>query len=82
MSLPPGFLDELRTRLSLGQVVGRKVLWDTRKSNQSKGDLGHHARFTKKNRRVFMSTIAKGFIIALDVMQKATRLLLCARLKT
>ena len=39
MSLPPGFLDELRNRLSLGQVVGRKVMWDTRKSNQGKGDL-------------------------------------------
>ena len=30
MSLPPGFLDELRTRTSLSQVVGRKVLWDNR----------------------------------------------------
>ena len=28
MSLPPGFLDELRTRTSLSQVVGRKVMWD------------------------------------------------------
>ena len=39
MSLPPGFLDELRTRTSLAQVIGRKVLWDQRKSNQGKGDL-------------------------------------------
>ncbi|SLN37265.1 DNA primase [Aquimixticola soesokkakensis] len=38
MSLPPGFLDELRTRTSLAQVVGRKVLWDNRKSNQGQGD--------------------------------------------
>ena len=37
MSLPPGFLDELRSRASLSQVVGRKVVWDTRKSNQGKG---------------------------------------------
>ncbi len=37
--LPPGFLDELRTRLSIGQVVGRKVMWDQHKSNQGKGDL-------------------------------------------
>ena len=28
MSLPPNFLDELRGRLSLSQVVGRKVTWD------------------------------------------------------
>lgn len=39
MSLPPGFLDELRTRLSLADVVGRKVMWDARKSNQGKGDM-------------------------------------------
>ncbi|MDH5798618.1 MAG: DNA primase, partial [Paracoccaceae bacterium] len=39
MSLPPGFLDELRNRTSLSQVVGRKVMWDQRKSNQGKGDM-------------------------------------------
>ena len=39
MSLPPGFLDELRARTSLAQVIGRKVMWDQRKSNQGKGDL-------------------------------------------
>ena len=39
MSLPPGFLDELRTRTSLAQVAGRKVIWDARKSNQGKGDM-------------------------------------------
>ena len=33
MSLPPGFLDELRSRVSLAQLVGRKVTWDPRKSN-------------------------------------------------
>ena len=39
MALPPGFLDELRTRLTLSQVVGRKVTWDARKSNMAKGDF-------------------------------------------
>ncbi|WP_460274930.1 DNA primase [Celeribacter sp. ULVN23_4] len=39
MSLPPGFLDELRSRLSLTDVVGRKVMWDNRKSNPGKGDM-------------------------------------------
>jgi len=33
MSLPPGFLDELRSRTSIVDVVGRKVMWDPRKSN-------------------------------------------------
>ena len=39
MSLPPGFLDDLRNRLSIAQVVGRKVVWDKRKSQPGKGDL-------------------------------------------
>ena len=39
MLLPPGFLDELRTRLSLAQVVGRKVMWDAHKSNQGRDDM-------------------------------------------
>ncbi len=39
MSLPPGFLDELRSRVSLAQVVGRRVTWDARKSNPGKARL-------------------------------------------
>ena len=39
MSLPPGFLDELRSRVSLTSVIGRKVQWDLRKSNKGKGDM-------------------------------------------
>ena len=38
MSLPPGFLDEIRARLPLSDVVGRRVSWDARKSNPAKGD--------------------------------------------
>ena len=61
MSLPPGFLDELRTRLSLGQVVGRKVLWDTRKSNQSKGDLWAPCPFHQEKSASFHVDDRKGF---------------------
>jgi len=39
MSLPPAFLNELNTRISIAQVVGRKVTWDMRKSNRAKGDM-------------------------------------------
>lgn len=38
MSLPPGFVDELRARTTLSQVVGRKVTWDRRKSTPGRGD--------------------------------------------
>lgn len=39
MSLPPGFLDELKSRLPITQVVGRKVVWDQKKSKQQQGDM-------------------------------------------
>ncbi|MBX2855364.1 MAG: DNA primase [Rhodobacteraceae bacterium] len=38
MAFPPAFLDELKTRSPLSDIVGRKVTWDARKSNPSKGD--------------------------------------------
>ncbi len=61
MSLPPGFLDELRTRLSLSQVVGRKVMWDTRKSNQGKGDMWAPCPFHQEKSASFHVDDRKGF---------------------
>src|SRR6056297_2475752 len=61
MSLPPGFLDELRTRLSLSQVVGRKVMWDTRKSNQAKGDMWAPCPFHQEKTASFHVDDRKGF---------------------
>ena len=61
MSLPPGFLDELRTRLSLGQVVGRRVSWDLRKSNQGKGDLWAPCPFHEERTASFHVDDRKGF---------------------
>ena len=61
MSLPPGFLDELRTRLSLGQVVGRKVMWDQRKSNQGKGDLWAPCPFHHEKTASFHVDDRKGY---------------------
>ncbi len=61
MSLPPGFLDELRTRLSLGQVVGRKVMWDARKSNQGKGDLWAPCPFHHEKSASFHVDDRKGY---------------------
>ena len=61
MSLPPGFLDELRARLSIGQVVGRKVIWDTRKSNQAKGDLWAPCPFHQEKTASFHVEDRKGY---------------------
>ncbi len=61
MSLPPGFLDELRTRTSLGQVIGRKVVWDQRKSNQGKGDLWAPCPFHQEKTASFHVDDRKGY---------------------
>jgi DNA primase len=61
MSLPPGFLDELRNRLSLGQVVGRKVMWDARKSNPGKGDLWAPCPFHQEKSASFHVDDRKGY---------------------
>ncbi len=61
MSLPPGFIDELRGRLSLGQVVGRKVMWDNRKSNPGKGDLWAPCPFHQEKSASFHVDDRKGF---------------------
>ncbi|MCC1491728.1 DNA primase [Cognatishimia sp. F0-27] len=61
MALPPGFLDELRTRTSLTQVVGRKVMWDQRKSNQGKGDMWAPCPFHHEKTASFHVDDRKGF---------------------
>jgi DNA primase len=61
MSLPPGFLDDLRTRISLSAVVGRKVVWDLRKSNQAKGDWWAPCPFHQEKTASFHVDDRKGF---------------------
>jgi DNA primase len=61
MSLPPGFLEELRNRLSITQVVGRKVIWDNRKSNQAKGDMWAPCPFHQEKSASFHVDDRKGF---------------------
>ena len=61
MSLPPGFLDEIRNRVSLSQVVGKKVMWDMRKSNQGKGDWWAPCPFHQEKSASFHVDDRKGF---------------------
>lgn len=61
MSLPPGFLDELRNRVSISAVVGRKVVWDMRKSNQAKGDWWAPCPFHQEKSASFHVDDRKGY---------------------
>jgi len=56
-----GNIDELRSRASLSQVVGRKVTWDTRKSNQGKGDMWAPCPFHQEKTASFHVDDRKGF---------------------
>jgi len=61
MSLPPGFLDEIRSRTSLAAVVARKVTWDNRKSNPGKGDYWAPCPFHSEKTASFHVEDRKGF---------------------
>jgi len=61
MSLPPGFVEELRSRITLSQVVGRKVVWDLKRSNQAKGDWWAPCPFHQEKTASFHVDDRKGF---------------------
>jgi DNA primase len=70
MSLPPGFLDDLRDRASLSQVVGRKVTWDMRKSNQGKGDMWAPCPFHHEKTASFHVDDRKGYYYCFGCQSK------------
>ncbi|MFO1203893.1 MAG: DNA primase [Tabrizicola sp.] len=61
MSLPNGFLDELRTRVTLSSIVGKKVTWDMRKSNMAKGDFWAPCPFHQEKSASFHVDDRKGY---------------------
>jgi DNA primase len=74
MSLPPGFLDELRTRVSISQVVGRKVTWDMRKSNLGKGDMWAPCPFHQEKSASFHVDDKKGYYYCFGCQAKGDAL--------
>jgi DNA primase len=70
MSLPSGFLEELRNRLPLARVVGRKVTWDQRKSNQAKGDFWAPCPFHQEKTASFHVDDRKGFYYCFGCHEK------------
>src|SRR3546814_15432104 len=61
MSFPPAFRDELRSRLTLSEVVGHKVAWDRRRSNTAKGDWWAPCPFHQEKTASFHVDDRKGF---------------------
>lgn len=61
MSISPAFLDELRNRVPVSRIVGRKVTWDLRRSNQAKGDWWAPCPFHGEKTASFHVDDQKGF---------------------
>ncbi|MEM0922788.1 MAG: DNA primase [Pseudomonadota bacterium] len=61
MALPPGFLDDLRSRLTLSEVISPKVTWDQRKSQPGKGDFWAPCPFHQEKTASFHVDDRKGF---------------------
>ncbi|MFO1143937.1 MAG: DNA primase [Amaricoccus sp.] len=61
MSLPPGFVEELLSRVPLGRIVGRKVSWDPHKSKPSKGDFWAPCPFHQEKTASFHVDDTKGY---------------------
>ncbi len=61
MRFSPEFLDDLHDRVSLSQVVGRKVVWDSKKSNPGKGDMWAPCPFHQEKTASFHVDDRKGF---------------------
>ncbi len=61
MSLPNGFLDEIRARVTLSAIVGRSVMWDAKKSNRAKGDWWAPCPFHHEKTASFHVDDRKGF---------------------
>ncbi len=60
MSLPPLFLDELRSRVSLAGLVGKRVTWETRKTNAARGDYWAPCPFHQEKTASFHVDEPKG----------------------
>lgn len=60
MSLSPQFFDELRSRISISSVVGRKVTWEKGKTNVSRGDYWAPCPFHNEKTASFHCTESTG----------------------
>jgi DNA primase len=61
MRFPPSFLDDIRGRVSISSVVGRRVAWDRRKTNAGKGDYWACCPFHGEKTPSFHVEDRKGF---------------------
>jgi DNA primase (bacterial type) len=61
MTLPSGFVEDLRTRVPLSDLVGKRVSWDSRKSQPAKGDFWACCPFHEEKSPSFHVDDRRGF---------------------
>ena len=70
MASSNNFIQELRDKLSLAEIVGKKVRWDQRKSNQIKGNFWACCPFHDEKTASFKVDDIKGFYYCFGCHQK------------
>lgn len=70
MAFPPGFMDEIKSRVSLAAVAGKKVTWDNRKSNPGKGDYWSPCPFHQEKTPSFHVDDRQGFYYCFGCHEK------------
>lgn len=65
MRFSNSFLDEIRDRVNISDVIGRRVSWDKKKTNAPRGIIGPAARSMARKARAFTAKTARGAIIVL-----------------
>ena len=70
MSVTPAFLDELRSRVPLSDLIGRFVSWDQKKSQPAKGDYWAPCPFHSEKTASFHADDRKGFYYCFGCQEK------------
>ena len=70
MASSNNFIQELRDKLSLAEIVGKKVRWDQRKSNQIKGNFWACCPFHDEKTASFKVDDIKGFYYCFGCHEK------------
>lgn len=70
MSITPPYLEELKSRLSIADIIGRRVDWDKRKTNGAKGDYWACCPFHGEKSPSFHVEDRKGFFYCFGCHEK------------
>ena len=70
MRFSNAFLDELRARISISEIVGAKLLWDRKKSQPARGDFWARCPFHQEKSSSFHVLEGKGIFYCFGCQAK------------